>query len=144
MPTCKKCNKPFKNRVVIDGVDRVINRRRYCLNCSPFGEHNTRQLHLAPNERKSFDNHYQYVKERRKQRKLALIKIKGGCCQICGYNRAYQSLDFHHRDPKAKKFPLSADLLARKSWEVLLEEVAKTVLLCKNCHTEVESGYVEL
>jgi hypothetical protein len=41
MPTCRKCKANFPNRVSIDGKIRVVNRRKFCLSCSPFGRHNT-------------------------------------------------------------------------------------------------------
>jgi uncharacterized Zn finger protein len=48
MPTCKRCAQTFPARVVIDGRPRVLSSRKYCLACSPFGSHNTRQLHARP------------------------------------------------------------------------------------------------
>jgi hypothetical protein len=54
MPTCLICLKWFPSRVVVDGVERTVNRRKYCLECSPFGLHNTKQLH--PNARRKNTN----------------------------------------------------------------------------------------
>jgi hypothetical protein len=45
MPICQKCGVQFPNRVKIDDSIKVTNSRRYCLTCSPYGEHNTKQLH---------------------------------------------------------------------------------------------------
>ena len=47
MPVCKKCESEFPNRVKIDGKWRNTQRRQYCLECSPFGEHNTKQIHTG-------------------------------------------------------------------------------------------------
>jgi len=44
MPTCKKCGKDFPNRMLIEGKIRNIGGRKYCLDCSPFGGRNTRNL----------------------------------------------------------------------------------------------------
>jgi transposase len=41
MPTCRKCTATFSNRLEIEGAVRVLNSRRFCLKCSPFGFHNT-------------------------------------------------------------------------------------------------------
>lgn len=144
MPQCAKCEKAFSNRVVIDGKARNINRRKYCLECSPFGVHNTKQIHLPPKKREYYDGHYKYVKKRRKVLKERLVGLKGGKCTVCGYNKCFAALDFHHVDPTQKLFCLSTDMLARKPWDVILAEAAKTVILCKNCHTEVECGLVKL
>lgn len=42
---------------------------------------------------------YDYVKEYRKRIKQELVNYKGGKCQICGYNRCNEALEFHHLDP---------------------------------------------
>ena len=55
------------------------------------------------------------------------------CAQYAG------ALHFHHVDPTAKAFALSRDGLARSLGEARAE-VAKCVLLCANCHAEVEAG----
>lgn len=44
MKKCEKCGKDFPIRVSIVGKVHIINNRPYCLECSPFGQHNTRQL----------------------------------------------------------------------------------------------------
>ncbi len=49
------------------------------------------------------------------------------------------ALQFHHLEPSAKSFGLSMRGLTR-SIEKLREEAAKCVLLCANCHAEVEVG----
>ena len=44
MPTCKKCQANFPNRIKIDGKEKNLGNRSYCLDCSPYGEHNTKKL----------------------------------------------------------------------------------------------------
>jgi len=44
MPVCEKCKNKFPSTMVIDGVRKILNRRKYCLSCSPYKEHNTRRL----------------------------------------------------------------------------------------------------
>jgi hypothetical protein len=75
----------------------------------------------------------------RRRAKRRLVKESGGCCQLCGYGRWVGALQFHHRDPETKGFGLGTRGLAR-SIEVLRAEVSKCVLLCANCHAEVEAG----
>lgn len=45
MPDCLKCGAHFPNWVSIDGVKKNLASRKYCLDCSPWGEHNTKPLH---------------------------------------------------------------------------------------------------
>lgn len=44
MPKCIICDAVFPNFIEIDGKIRNLQRRKYCLNCSPFGQHNTKVL----------------------------------------------------------------------------------------------------
>ena len=53
------------------------------------------------------------------------------------------ALHFHHLDPSKKEFGLSRKGHIR-SFERLIAEAQKCVLLCANCHSEVERGEVEL
>ena len=41
------------------------------------------------------------------QKKKELIKSKGGKCSICGYDKYYGALEFHHLDPSKKDFTIS-------------------------------------
>ena len=77
----------------------------------------------------------QYCAERWRQRKIEAIESKGGCCQMCGYNKYYGALEFHHRDPDEKEFEWHKMRLVSK--DKLTAELEKCDLLCANCHREV-------
>jgi len=47
MPICANCNSVYPNTVKIEGIVRNLSSRKYCLECSPFGEHNTRKILLG-------------------------------------------------------------------------------------------------
>jgi hypothetical protein len=72
-------------------------------------------------------------------RKL-LIEEAGGACALCGYDRCVVSLSFHHVDPATKHFPMT--MSSGKSIAAYRAEATKCVLLCSNCHGEVEAGLV--
>ena len=84
-----------------------------------------------------------WVTDSRIKKKIKLVKMLGGKCKICGYNRYVGALDFHHLNRSKKKFSLSVRGLCY-SWETILQEARKCVILCKNCHTEVENGIRKL
>lgn len=63
----------------------------------------------------------------------------GGKCIVCGYDKYAGALDFHHKDPKKKEFSLSVKGLSY-SFESLAKEATKCILVCKNCHMEIEAG----
>lgn len=79
------------------------------------------------------------VARRRRRVKEILVREAGGQCQLCGYDRSIFALHFHHRDPKSKSFGLAQRGITRAIRQVR-EEAAKCVLLCANCHAEVEWG----
>lgn len=62
-------------------------------------------------------------------------------CQCCGENTTV-CLDFHHIDPSTKSFQLSNP--STRGWEAIMEEVAKCVVVCKNCHTKIHAGLIAL
>jgi hypothetical protein len=84
---------------------------------------------------------YDYVKKARKARKKLLCDYLGGKCVRCKYHECIEALDFHHIDPKEKGFTIS------QKWQSLdrcIEECKKCVLLCSNCHRELEYGYWDI
>lgn len=83
------------------------------------------------------------VSRRRRKVKQILVAEAGGRCALCGYDRCVAALHFHHLDPSSKQFHLSMHGAGR-SIASARAEMAKCVLLCANCHAEVESGLVTL
>jgi hypothetical protein len=79
------------------------------------------------------------VVRRRRKVKAILVREAGGRCRMCGYDRCVAALEFHHLDPEDKKFGVAQGGMAH-SIEHLRAEVRKCILLCSNCHAEVESG----
>lgn len=82
------------------------------------------------------------VAKRRKILKQKAIEYKGSVCQICGYNRCIEALEFHHYRNE-KNFGISHRGFTR-SWQKIEEELKLCVLLCANCHREVETGVTQL
>lgn len=79
-------------------------------------------------------------KQRRLSVKIKCIDYKGSRCSVCGYNRCIGALEFHHLDPKEKEFQISSE--RNPSWETLVKELDKCILLCANCHREVEASLI--
>jgi hypothetical protein len=83
------------------------------------------------------------VARHRRKLKAVLVEEAGGRCVICGYDRRNRALEFHHVDPAEKRLQLSSNGVTL-SLDVLRAEARKCVLLCSNCHAEVEDGCVVL
>tara|TARA_S200002703_G_scaffold159478_1_gene173081 strand:+ start:1683 stop:2048 length:366 start_codon:yes stop_codon:yes gene_type:complete len=82
----------------------------------------------------------EYKRERRRGMKSEAVSYKGGGCQVCGYDKCIDALEFHHIDP-AEKDSVISDLFSLKKMKA---EADKCALLCANCHREVHAGIVEL
>lgn len=85
----------------------------------------------------------QAVTKRRRRLKAMAIQYLGGKCQICGYLRYQGALELHHIDPATKAFGFG-DKGYTRAWKSVLAELDKCILVCANCHREVEAGLSHL
>ena len=110
---CEICNQSFVSNSPT---------RKYCFECSPkVGENGVTDA--------------QRISAIRKAMKKQAVKIKGGKCECCGYDKCLAALQFHHRNPEEKSFSLATSGITH-SWQEYLNEVMKCDLLCANCHAE--------
>jgi len=84
--------------------------------------------------------YWEVNKKQLKQKRIQLIlRLKINGCAICGYNECNRALDFHHSNPEDKKFLINTENIHHKyTNKEIVEELNKCVLLCKNCHCEIE------
>lgn len=76
------------------------------------------------------------VQKRREKVKLMAINYKGGKCEICGYNKCPDALEFHHINSNEKDFGIAQKGYTRSFSEVR-KELDKCILVCSNCHREI-------
>ena len=146
--------------------------RKYCLECSPFNQNNTRQLHVSspvmigkkycPRCKQEKSKSCFYLrrkgndfsaycksctldenKERRYEFKNKCVEYKGGKCKHCGYNKCNDAFDFHHKIATEKDFSISHVKLTSFNDRVK-KELDKCELLCSNCHREEHARMVKL
>lgn len=117
---CEICEKKFETK---------SSTRIYCYECS--GE----STRLDNSTRK-----HQKTILRNNMKKQA-VKLLGGKCSICGYNKCIDALEFHHKNPNEKEFKIGSG--NTMSWKEYRNEVSKCMLVCSNCHKEIHSklGY---
>ena len=72
-----------------------------------------------------------------------LLHAHGGACRACGLTEPAAALQFHHLDPATKSFNIGAARTS-KGVQALLHESRKCLLLCANCHGEVEAGILQV
>ena len=158
MPKCVKCDRIFANKLKLDGKTYNLQRRKYCIECSPFKNHNTKKLELENHTEKECTNckikklksefykkrnsYYSECKEcfnkrtvknitGRKKKILDALNIHA--CQLCSYSKCIGALEFHHIDPNTKVKYVTPH---RVGFEKALEEAKKCMVLCANCHRE--------
>src|SRR5262249_58017980 len=112
MRLCRLCSKPIPCKIKVDGKLRNVQNRRYCLTCSPYRAHNTRQLtepltEEARQKRTAEVRRAKYRKYQRKTRhhrkRLPVALLRGGCGS-CGYKTGCPSpYRVHHPDPSPPK-----------------------------------------
>lgn len=161
MPQCRQCHVEFPNHVYVEGSRRNLQRRKFCLICSPFGMHNTNSEvpqpprgGKRPTERVSpridgVNDECRVcgvsLKKRRGGRcnscntlirrytcKLRAIAYLGGQCKDCGLSGPPAVFQFHHKDPLTKDFTIGG--VSNRKWDYVVLELDKCELLCANCH----------
>ena len=71
------------------------------------------------------------TKIRRHRLKSAAVKLLGGKCVRCGWNKNIIGFEFHHTS-NDKEYGLGKML--NKSWDLVKKEIVKCELLCSCCH----------
>ena len=154
MAICAKCGGDFQSK-------HNGKAPRCCYECSPFEGKRGRGEHLpeesVPAEllcikcevvqpkadfyRYANNAPHQWCKpcvrskavESQRRFKLECISYKGGVCVDCDKMPHPAAMDFHHLEPEAKDFRISA--AGTKTLNAKVRgELDKCVLVCKNCH----------
>jgi hypothetical protein len=77
---------------------------------------------------------YEKVKEWRKNTKKKLVEGFGSKCSMCEIQDDPVIYDFHHLESNKKEFQISSKVM---SWNNLVEEAKKCVMLCSHCHRKL-------
>ncbi len=83
-----------------------------------------------------------WQKEKGRINKLKAIEYLGGQCTDCKNTFPPYVYDFHHLDPKIKDSGIAR--IMGRTWEKIVPELNKCVLLCANCHRIRENSKKEM
>jgi len=108
------------------------------MNICPICKKETVRKFCSPKCKSKFYNNKSIQRQRAFERKKQVIILLGSKCSICGYNKNLTCLTFHHLDPTQKEFQIDSRKFANCKLEILQKEISKCVLVCRNCHGEIE------
>lgn len=171
---CKLCGAFFPLRLKIEGKWRGLQKRKYCLICSPFKTHNTRTLIEAVDTREPTEGNkicsrcheerplsFFYLRsaktgKRRSECKECWAKIIG-CVSTKRKEKIMKALGDkcvvcgYNKYRGALEFhhldPSQKDPAVNvhnNGFEKALEEMKKCILVCANCHREIHAGLLNL
>lgn len=77
--------------------------------------------------------------EKRRQIGLKIIQeARNKPCKRCKNRYPIICMDFHHRNPKNKKFGINSRAAGTRKIELILKEIKKCDVYCSNCHRIIE------
>ena len=126
---------------------KKVNKMKICSSCKKEKELNMfykNGIYYKPNCKKCF-NEIQVSLIKKTREYAESYKVE---CHLCGYNKCKKALEFHHIDSKEKTFSLG-NVIGRRAWsretkKIIDLEISKCIVLCANCHREVEYGFTDL
>ena len=137
------CSSSRPAQIVLSRYNAVMNNQPNCIVCGKrLRGRQTRFCSIAC--KNDYHQGYESQKRRGIQRKLELVRAKGGHCSICGYHKNLSALAFHHLDSNTKDFKLDMRSLSNRKLEPTLKELDKCVLVCHNCHAELHNPHLDL
>src|SRR5215813_2985061 len=117
----------MENLCVVCGATLMGRQSKFCSNKCKNGFTNNKH------------QNYSTQQDRARRRRLLLIQQKGGRYERCGYKRNQAAIAFHHIEPSTKSFQIDLRTCSNTSWNALLAEAQKCLLLCLNCHAEIHN-----
>lgn len=166
MKKCQRCGASFKTSMKIDGKKRSLSSRKLCLDCSPFGSHNTTPGGIPGGRPVGgdkiccdcgnpfpkhvgfyFDTTNQCLRSICKQcvTKRTLAKNRAMKRRMVEYKGGKCVICGYNRNPAGFDFhhtdPTKKDLalgkMRNRSFDKIKQELDKCILVCATCHREI-------
>lgn len=86
-----------------------------------------------------------YRNQKRRNRRKEWFKhfLSNQKCTACEEGD-YSCLDLHHLDPSTKRATVSNLVSGLRSFESVIEEISKCVVVCSNCHRKEHAGRLKI
>jgi hypothetical protein len=135
----KTCNKCGVDKLVSEYHRAARNLGGYCHTCKECRKEIDSDYYRT-SEKKEKSKEYNKKYKKRNLERLRRYKAECGCI-LCKKEFEPIVLDFHHKDDN-KEFTIASKTTC--SWDRLLIEIKKCVVLCSNCHRKVHAGILKL
>lgn len=128
MKTCVKCGKRRKITNFNVNVRAADGKSSWCKFCA--------NTYGKEDYQRNKDRYFAHAKKRDAKMRTTLDNLKNKPCADCGVLYPPWVTDFHHIDPTTKIAAICQLMRKRVALQTLLDEVAKCVLICANCHRQ--------
>jgi hypothetical protein len=127
MKTCSRCKQEKSIDLFSNNKRKKDGKLPYCKEC----QKNINARYFLENKQKYYEHNKKTVSDKRKK----LVEYKSTLsCQECGENKPWR-LDFHHiNDDKEGSV---SSMIRTHSWNKILKEISKCVVVCRNCHADI-------
>ena len=144
MPETKTCNRCGEEKPLTEEFFPKY-KRGWHSNCRICDRELGREYYRNNKEKEKIRKQKQSLKYHIENGKklIEYVKEHKGCADCGDADLPIYCYDFHHIDPKKKKYRVS-DRMGIRPWKTLLKEIKKCILLCCNCHrirTAAERNY---
>jgi hypothetical protein len=111
-----------------------------CKDCVSLQNSQSYKNNWTKNRSRIDANHRKHIAETRE--KVNQIKHSAGC-KFCPETEPV-CLDFHHLDKATKTKSISTLITNHATWQAILDEIAKCVVSCANCHRKIHAGLIKI
>lgn len=101
--------------------------------------------YYAENKQKTLARNKKLRERYIEQWKKLLGEVFGLRCSICGYDKCFAALEFHHTTPKESNEQALFRMIGRKKpSKANLDKLGNGVFVCANCHREIHHANLRI
>lgn len=130
--TSRKCNKCLITKPLFSDFYKSGYKNNYRARCKKCENQRNRETYKKTYQTKNRKHLTEEAVHRYQSKKKQAISLFGNQCFDCKQSFPDCVYDFHHLDPLTKDKNIKA--IFNLSWNKILIELNKCILLCSNCH----------
>ena len=134
MKVCGTCKveKPFEDFGVKKRKGDKVYYQSKCRECN----REYQKQHYRANKETYYTKARTWEKEHKRKIYSFLMEHAKEGCVVCG-EKDFRCLQFNHIDREQKTDSVSGMISAKRSFELIIEEVKKCEVVCANCHCKI-------